>query len=328
MNNTADAWEDIGSVAGSRTERRADPEHPLDFFRVRSPRGNYALLLKADRLPKLEALPAISGVEVTAEENEDRPDELCLELRDSEQVSIFRALVADILESTRDLPAGENGNGARRVIRRLERWQRLLGRRRGKLLSDQSIIGLCGELLFMRDHLVPANGASAAVSAWRGPYGDEQDFTVNGWIVEIKAQLSTADQLLKINSEAQLDTESGPIVVFHQTFAGSAAQTGSSFSLNDLVSQLRQTIEANALGALDLFEAGLVNAEYEERPEYSEKFWLPVVGSIYEVGEGFPRLVPGTIATGIRKVKYNILPAACTEFRRDETWLNSEVLNG
>ena len=328
MSNTTDDWEGVGTVPGTRTERRADPEHPLDFFRARTAKGNYAFVLKAEELPDLGSLPAIAGIEVLEEPHDGRPDELCLELRDPEQISIFRALVADILEATRDLAAGENSSGASRLIRRLERWQRLLGRRREKLLSDQAIIGLCGELLFIRDYLLPAIGAAASVTAWRGPYGDEQDFAVNGWIAEIKAQLSTADQLLKISSESQLDTESGPILVFHQTFSGSAAQTGDAFSLNELVRQVRSAILAEAPGAMDLFEAGLVNAEYEERPEYSQKFWLPVTGNIYEVESEFPRLVPRGMPAGIRQVKYNILPAACAEFRRDENWLKSKVLNG
>ncbi|MGY6550474.1 MAG: PD-(D/E)XK motif protein [Erythrobacter sp.] len=328
MHRRADDWEDVGLVAGSRTERRADPEHPLDFFRAREQRGNYAFLLKADELPDLGNLPALSGISVTAESYADRPDELCLVLRDSDQVSIFRALVADILESTRDLARGENAKGARRLVLRLERWQKLLGRRKEKLLSDQANLGLCGELLFLRDRLLPSIGSAAAVSAWRGPYGDEQDFAVHGWILEIKAQLSTADQLLKISSESQLDTESGPIVILHQTFSASATQSGESFSLNDLVGQIRRAIEAQSPSALDLFEAGLINAGYEERPEYSQKYWQPLVATVYEVAEDFPRLVPGTIPNGIRRVRYQILPAACAEFRRDEVWLQFKVLNG
>jgi hypothetical protein len=48
----------------------------------------------------------------------------------------------------------------------------------------------------------------AGISAWRGPFGDEQDFVHGEWIIEIKTQLNTADQRMQISSEAQLDTSS------------------------------------------------------------------------------------------------------------------------
>jgi hypothetical protein len=48
----------------------------------------------------------------------------------------------------------------------------------------------------------------AGISAWRGPFGDEQDFVHGEWIIEIKTQLNTADERMQISSEAQLDTSS------------------------------------------------------------------------------------------------------------------------
>ena len=326
MPEARDDWADISATSGSYTERRADPEHPLDFFRARSDRGNYILLLKVDDMPEVGNLPALSGLDFRHVRHEDRADELVLELRDAEQFSIFRALVSDVMNATGDMTAGENPSGALRVIHRIDRWQKLLKRRHEKILSRQAIIGLFGELHFMRHRVWPRIGAAAAIACWRGPYGDEQDFAIHGWIIETKAQLSTADQVLKISSEAQLDTDSGPIVLCHQSFASSPSASGDAISLNDLVDRVRTDLASEAPGSLDLFEAGLVNAEYDHRPEYDQECWEPVTLSIFEIEDGFPRLVPSSMASGIRRVSYQIVPAACADFRREPGWLDREVL--
>lgn len=326
MPEARDDWADISATSGSYTERRADPEHPLDFFRARSDRGNYILLLKVENMPEVGNLPALSGLDFRHARHEDRADELILELRDAEQFSIFRALVSDVMNATTDMAVGENSSGAMRVVHRIDRWQKLLKRRQEKILSRPAIIGLFGELHFMRHRVWPRIGAAAAIASWRGPYGDEQDFAVHGWIIETKSQLSTADQVLKISSEAQLDIESGPIVLCHQSFASSPASSGNALSLNGMVDQVRSDLETEAPSSLDLFEAGLINAEYDHRPEYDREFWEPVMLSIFEIEERFPRLVPSSMASGIRRVSYQIVPAACTDFRREPSWLDREVL--
>jgi len=63
--------------------------------------------------------------------------------------------------------------------------------RRDQILTRQQIIGLIGELLFLRDIIMQAIG-NRGDFCWRGPFGDEQDFVYGEWIFEVKTQLSTA----------------------------------------------------------------------------------------------------------------------------------------
>ena len=323
-----DAWSDIpkGSASGVRVERRADPAHPLDFFRARDEKGRYMLILKGDELP-MERPPSLAGLEVCAQQNSGRPDELVVKLRDSEQLSIFRALSADILEATRELDRGDSLSGARRVVHRIKRWQELLKKRKDQVLTRQAIIGLVGELLFLRDMAMQFLPLPEAVGSWRGSMRDEQDFAIRDWIIEIKTQLSTADQFLKISSEAQLDTASGPIVLIHQTLAASTPDEPSGITLNGLVETIRSELLAKAASTLDILEAGLIAAGYTQRPEYDAEAWLRVRSAAFEVTEDFPKLVPQSLPPGIRKVTYTILPSACADFERDETWLKSTVFH-
>lgn len=329
MPQTDDAWSDIpkGSLHGGRTERRAHPDHPLDFFRARDEKGHYLLVLKGDELPATGKLPILAGLRIGLVHHQGKRDELALELADSEQLSIFRALAADILQATSDLPSGDSEGGLRRVIGRIERWQELLKRKKNEVLTRQEIIGLVGELLFLRDAVMPRLQSHVAVTSWRGSHRDEQDFAIGGWIAEIKTQLSTADQFIRISSEAQLDTTSGPIALVHQTVSSVSEGDPAAMTLNGLVASIRSRLLASGAAAIDIFEAGLIAAGYETRPEYDEESWLPITRRIFEIAEGFPRLVPAVLPPGVQNVSYRVLPNACSGFERNDTWLNSTVLD-
>lgn len=329
MHEAGDSWSDIPKAdrPGSRNERRADPDHPLDFYRARDELGRYMLILKCEQLPELGRLPTMAGLNIAIQPQVDRPHELCVELRDTEQLSIFRALAADILHSTIDVVRGDALSGGRRLISRVERWQELLKRRRDQTLSREAIIGLAGELLFLRDRVLPRYHPNEALISWRGCFRDEQDFAIGPWIVEIKSQLSTADQYLKISSEAQLDTSSGPIVLCHQTIASSPSDEPDARTLNQLVAEIRKVILQSGPAAIDLFEAGLIAAGYETRSEYDEESWLPVQFRTFEITESFPRLIPSNIPAGVQAVSYRIPPGACADHQRDETWLNQMVFH-
>jgi hypothetical protein len=321
MAEDLDDWSDIEAHRGSRTERRADPDHPLDFFRARGPEGNYILLLRGVDLLDSSKFPIFSGIEIALNEAESRPKELILKLLDTEQKSIFRALVADILGATRDLGRGQNPAGAMRVITRVERWQELLKKRRSQLLSRQEIIGLFGELSFLLNYVMPNMQSTDAAASWRGPFGEEQDFAIGDWIVEIKTQLSTADQFLKISSEAQLDTASGQIIVYHHNLSPAQAEDETAMSLNGIVDAIRSEMLSSGASALDIFEAGLISAGYVSRPEYDKESWKVVKRSIFEVEGAFPRLSPSNLPIGVRHVTYKVIPAACKDFERTESWL-------
>lgn len=254
MTEIIDDWSQIPVPRdGTRNVSRWDPEHPLDFFRGRDADGNFALVLTAlaETTPEL---PQISGIDIECKAAAENRSELVLTLVDGEQAALFRALCRDLLEATHQLPVEANTQGAIIVIGRIRRWQQLLGKRRNNLLSRQKIIGLVGELLFLENVMLAERPAEEAIRAWRGPYGDEQDFAVADRILETKSQLSSADQVIKVSSEAQLDTISGEIVVWHQTLASTSPNSSGARTLNEHVASIRGKIETKSPVALDIFE--------------------------------------------------------------------------
>ena len=329
MTSRGDPWNDIVPIAGiaGRIERRADPEHPVDFYRARLPDGRYLFVLKGVTGFEATKMPTLAGIDVRIEKRSNHNSELILELADNEQVSLFRALTQDFLEATVDLLEPSSNLAAERTMIRLQRWQAMLRRRRSGVLSRQAIIGLTGELLFLRDRLLPRIGVEQALRAWRGPHLDEQDFATGSRIFEVKTQLNTADQYLQVNSEAQLDDSSGEIVICHQTLVSGPESDEDSESLNQLAEDLREKCLSHSLVARDLLDAGLAGAGYQTRTEYGEEFWKPVRTRVFDVAEDFPRLLPAQLPPGVSNVRYRITLGACERFERTLDWLDGVIVD-
>ena len=312
-------WRDIAPATDPQADnvRRASSAHPLDFFRGRNHAGQYIFALTADdgcrELPKP---PKLNGIDLSVERRLGEGARLLLTLEDREQFDIFRALCRHLLDATADHPRGANGPGLRLVLRRLADWHNMLRRRRDGLLTTEEIIGLVGELLFLRDQVMPRAGVSGGVAAWRGAHRDEQDFALGALQIEVKTQLSTSDHRLLISSEAQLDTAGSRLLLCHQAVARAPAG-GGAVSLNALVDDLAQQSIAAGPVILEQFETALEACRYARREEYDEPEWLLTDRRLFEVRDDFPRLTPAMLPAGVHAVSYAILLSACQGFAVD-----------
>jgi hypothetical protein len=314
-----DDWIDIAPAAGPNADnvRRADASHPLDFFRGRDFVGDYIFSLASDAgCRDLPDPPKLNGIDVTLERRAPDGARLVLTLHDRDQFDIFRALSDHLLRATAGQDRGDNAGGLRLVLRRLADWHDMLRRRRDDLLSVSEVIGLTGELLFLRDEILPRMSAVEAVATWRGAHRDEQDFAIGLWQFEVKTQLSTADQRLIIASEAQLDTARSSLLLCHQGIAASPA-TAASFTLNSLVVSLAACFADAGPPVLDAFEVALEAWGYVRKDEYDQPAWLLTDRRLFEVREGFPRVTPSMLPAGVQKVSYEVLLHACEPFAVD-----------
>lgn len=320
-------WRDISPAVDPHADnvRRASPTHPLDFFRGRNHAGQYIFSLTADdgcrELPKSQKL---NGIDVSVERKAGDGARLVLTLEDRDQFDIFRALCGHLLDATADHPRDANGPGLRLVLRRLADWHNMLRRRREGLLTTEEVIGLVGELLFLRDQVIPRAGVAGGVATWRGAHRDEQDFAFGAWQIEVKTQLSTSDHRLLISSEAQLDTAGSRLLLCHQTVAR-APVGGGAVSLNTLIDDLARQFTAAGPLILEQFDAALEACRYARRDEYDEPEWLLTDRQLFEVRDGFPRLTPAALPAGVYAVSYSILLNACQTFAVDLEGALAEV---
>lgn len=327
MDENIDPWDNLRQPIGSvsQIERRADPDHSIDFFRGRSTDGRYLFILKGIGNNWQKKLPTLAGIDVQLGRDSPEQQRLTLQLSDNEMVSLFRALTRDLMQATADLYTGSSDLAANRIVVRLERWQAMLRKSRENLLTRQAIIGLIGELLFIRDVLTPTIGIDKAVQAWRGPHDEEQDFAYGDMLFEVKTQLSSADQYLQVNSEAQLDNSSGQIVVNHKTLVASDSNDSHALTLNQIVDELRAECSSATLRATENLEVALLNIGYKNREEYDEHHWRPARSRFFEVLDTFPRFVPASIPPGISRLRYRVSLGAIDEFERNSEWVEGAI---
>ena len=301
------------------TLSRVDPEHPLDFFRGRDHLGNYVLCYQGRLDSKQDvSLPRFAIIELALDQLKDGSWQLVIRLTDKSHADNFRALCTNLMEATKKLRRGEDDAGIDIIVERLIRWRELLRNLREERLTESQVIGLFGELILLRDVFLEGTSAGEAVDAWRGPHRDEQDFLFGDWLIELKTQLRSSDARLQISSENQLDTASGEILICHQTLAVARRDDTEAHTLNSLVAELVDTLAYASADTADKFRAALIECGYAHRHEYDSEAWKLAQRRYYRVADGFPRITPSTLPSGVAQVQYTIEVGACEEFKVGE----------
>lgn len=288
-----------------------DANHPLDFY-IGKGAGEQRLLL----LITPEEPPAIRDMRAIRIERLKRDDgrwSLLLSLDNISLSPMFSLLCDDLIEASRNtkLPADKSLSF---VLKRLSNWRRLFERGLPSLLDESRIRGLCGELLFLK-RLFDRVGTLAAVKAWEGPQGADQDFQSPNAAWEVKTIRPSADSIT-ISSEYQLQITTCPIYLVVFTLADSLTAEANAFTLNTLVEEIRTALSDNH-DASELFEEKLIAADYAPRHEYDEIVLIEHSKRIFTVITGFPCITGKTILPGINKVSYDIMLAACDKFLTD-----------
>jgi hypothetical protein len=237
---------------------------------------------------------------------------------------VFSLLCEDIVDAGRRVPHPERPLAF--VLRRLALWQRLLERGGSELLSEEAVRGLAAELSYLMTDLFPKLGENAAVAAWSGPLGADQDFQAADLAWEVKSVRAGADAV-QIASETQLFSPSRALrlVVVCLDECSSGDEIGS-FNLNSLARAIRSRLSPNA-NALELFDARLIEAGFVSREEYDKPFFRLPWMHTFDVVETFPRIVKPDIPRGTHTVRYALELHACAPFLASKRE-NVRPLNG
>ncbi|MDE2835274.1 MAG: PD-(D/E)XK motif protein [Bacteroidota bacterium] len=183
------------------------------------------------------------------------------------------------------------------AIGHLKRWQKFLSGGRTQLLSAEEIRGLYAELdLF---HALLRLGVGS-VDCWQGPEGADQDFLVGDVAIEVKSLPSQATSKVHIASDAQLDSAAGSLfLAVKNVGSGPDGQ-----SLNDRVRELCAMLPGTA--AVQTFQDRLSRVGYEELDHYDAPQLQVSATRIFEVREGFPRLIRSKLPAGVVSVRYSL----------------------
>jgi hypothetical protein len=224
---------------------------------------------------------------------------LMLSLHDSDLSDLFSILCAD-LASTIDRSAGASAVPGD-VASVLERWRAFL-QRRSALLTSEEVRGLIGELITLA-RLINLIGGEAAVTAWKGPIGGVRDFENDFIYAEAKTYSPSAGASVHISDALQLEAPTGHCL---KLVCIAIDQSPSGFTLLQHVLAVESLLHSEST-AMDLFRqrvaaAGFLPSMADAIPETFVAF----EPRVFEVRDGFPRIVPGTIPSGVRSVRFAV----------------------
>ena len=184
------------------TQRRVKSDTPHSLFWITDLEGKYGFLLQSKKLFDNVVLPAnLKGIELLKRNSTYGCGELFLVLNDKEEWQIFYSLCNDLISITDGYTNDKAIIGAVEV--RLKRWQQLLQQDRNRSMNLQCQMGLFGELLCLKDIILPKYGIEQAIVSWVGADFDKQDFLLDNAIVEVKSYKTSKGQTAHISSIKQ-----------------------------------------------------------------------------------------------------------------------------
>lgn len=280
-------------------QRRIDSEHPLDLYAdFEAPDHPGLVLFCPTRPPDFQSL---SAIRIERLQRSDGRWSLRVFLEEPKLMAVFGELCRDIIEFTRS--GVEPTQSGSIVLSRIERWRSLFQAASGLAIS--SLRGLIGELLVL-ETLLPRLGIDQAVSTWTGPFGTPQDFRLpSGQKIEVKAVDREATQVL-INGLDQLDAGGDPLRLVVVRLEDTGREAPGAITARALVERLRVQL-TDFSGALELFNTLLGFLGWDNDAEYDDVIVRLVRIDEHKVNASFPRLVAGTVPTGVVDATYEIV---------------------
>ena len=218
-------------------------------------------------------------------------------LIDDEMCGLFYKFCEDLIEETRGLKQEEEGYQA--VVERYLQWKRMFVSSKKNLLTESQIMGLIGEILFLKGNLADRIGLSNALKSWSGQELTHKDFSYEDTWYECKA-ISRSTMSVKISSLEQLDSSVDGELIVHALEKMSEAYNG--ISLNDLIFETAKLFSTTEEKEDFLSKVALQGYEYNT---YYDSFVYEISSfHRYLVNEDFPKLTRKQIDKAISSASY------------------------
>lgn len=322
MNNP---WDTIKPPTKDVSARRVDHTHTLDLFWARDHVGRYLFIYEfhsEDAIAKI-ALPDLVGIQTIYVPSNNRISEnrLVLLLREQSNWEIFLSLCNDLVQATRQ--AKNSSSAVQIILRRLARWQDFLKKNPSEILTEESIKGLIGELLFIKNYLTPAFGTGQAIKFWQGPEGFPQDFNVNDSAIEVKCQSGATSPYIRITSVDQLCPQMPEMYLFVVTLGKTIPEAEGAINLPGLVSHIKKALQSDVSSQIERFYDLLYMVGYIDSDRYLDFSYILIGEKMFQIVDGFPRICSKDIHSGIVNLSYSISLSECDGFENQPKWMGT-----
>ena len=282
---------------------RAGENHPLELYLGLNEKGNFTLRFNGPFSPvkiignDLLEIKQIKTVNYNS---------ILFSFNSTENEGLFFNFCEDIINKTYDY---KGNDGYAEIVNRYNQWKKLFYGV-SSTLSEQEIMGLIGELYFLKKHAIPLHGETDALKGWSGPEPTHKDFSYGDEWYEIKT-INSFKSSIYISSLEQLDSErEGNLIVV------SLEKMSPSFDgikINDFIKELMNSLvyESNK----DVLQSKLKQVGYAFNEVYDNFVYNFIKEDTYIVGDDFPRIRKNELPTGIIKVHYDIELSQIEKFK-------------
>ena len=275
---------------------RADATHILELHIGLDDKGRKAIELRYPFVPR--KVTGTTAIEVN-QYKKDRYNTIRFSLCDEEISGLFYKFCEDIVEQTKGLK--EEAQGYQAIINRFFQWKKMFVSSKKRFLTEPEIMGLIGEILFLRGNLAERIGLSEALRSWSGQELTKKDFSYGDAWFEAKA-ISRGSQNVRISSLEQLDSDNKGELVVHALEKMSTAYNG--ITLNKIVVETKNMFSTDE--DRDLFWSKVALQGYEYNNYYDDYVYEVSSFTRYAVDESFPKLTHRSLPKAICKAIYDI----------------------
>lgn len=284
---------------------RVSDSHPLELYIGKNEKGYPTLRYNGDFQPVKIVGNSILEIKQVKTANYIS---ILFSYTVKENFSLFYNFCEDIINQTSDYSGND---GYIEIVNRYNQWKKMFYGN-SKILSENEVIGLIGELLFLKDYCFPIYGISIGLNGWSGPEPTHKDFSYKNEWYEIKS-INSFKNTVSISSIEQLDSlVEGKLVVY------SFEKMSPSFngiSLNALVGMVSNMIQYET--DKDIFFEKLKQVGYSYNEVYDNYVYNMVNVDKYVVNAEFPKIKAEDLPNGIGKVQYEILLSLIEKFKED-----------
>lgn len=273
--------------------KRVNEVHPLEIYLGLDSHGNKVLRLNE----QFEIQPVKSSAKIKVSQHNDVTYNSILFTNTGDD-EIFYQFCNDLINTSNMC---NTQIGYQFLLNRYSKWMKMFASNK-EALSITEIMGLIGELLFLKNYSFEKYGVRNAMFGWSGTESTHKDFSYDDEWYEIKC-IETHRSVVKISSLEQLDSVVDGTLVVIKLEKMSASFDG--VSLNKLIGQIKEQITNEEV--LDIFENKLLQAGYIFTPTYDDIVFCYISQEAYSVSQDFPRIKKNSLPREIAGVKYEIL---------------------
>ena len=287
---------------GLKTLRMSDQCILELFLAIDKKKSRYLILhLPEDFQPKINSLEN-ENIVLTYSSTQKL---IAIKLLDIDFSDLFDDLIKSMFNAIKTESSVEVAS--KRLVDNFIKWNQFFRKLESKTYSENTILGLWGELFTLKKLVEKKSNASeinTILQAWTGPLDTVHDFTFSDKSIEIKTKLNTKNSI-NIASEFQLEigkSENLELCIIDVN------KDSDGLTIDNLYTSIKETILDNRAD-LSLLIARLVALKLDEKnlKRYSNYSYRALTASYYDcLNQVFPKIVRNSLDDEIFSVKYKL----------------------